>query len=111
MSEDKKQWVVIVNVKGWQSMWRPFVCELSRDRPKTIFTRAMYSGELRWHKDDIKYQIFDREAQAKNVMHASTQHAIHAHLKAIQAEKDARLTADEYVKDAVAGAAWKGGMK
>tara|TARA_R100001086_G_scaffold168619_1_gene91651 strand:+ start:425 stop:730 length:306 start_codon:yes stop_codon:yes gene_type:complete len=59
---------VIVRDQGWGSgMLRPFVAEVTRDRPKTLFTKSKY-GENRYAKDQHCYQLFDTEAEACEVL-------------------------------------------
>ena len=109
MSEDKKQWAVIVNVVGWQSMYRPFVCEMQKDCPKTLFTKMKNGYTRRWHKDDIRYQIFDSEAKAKSAIGQVAQHRIHEHKQDLDRVDKSKELADNGVKTAVQLSGWKGG--
>lgn len=69
-------YVVIVRMnKWWSGSWKPMVLPLSRDRPKTIWTTDRW-GEICHYKKNIRYKIFDCEADARAALPSSVSNAI-----------------------------------
>lgn len=58
--------VIIRTQSRFENRW-PMKAEVSRDRPKTLFTKCKY-GENCYYKDSIVYQIFETEAEADKLM-------------------------------------------
>lgn len=111
MSNNEKKWIVLVNIAGWSGKWRPFVKELSRDRPKTIFTKSSFGSESRYRKVDIKYQIFDSAVDACSAVDITTRMAIDRHTDDIHRTEASKKIADAAVQEAMKTPAWLGGLK
>ena len=99
---------LIVKTHGLSFERRPCVAEVSRDRPRTLFTRAR-CGENRHHKDGVRYRLFDTREEAEAALPQEVRDLLElekSHEEALRATQDHIRRA---VDGLVAGDDWSGG--
>lgn len=101
-------WALVVKTFGMSFERRPRIVELSRDRPKTLFTKTRY-GENRYHKNSIRYRLFNTKEEA----FAALPQVIRANLEYEESmEQELRRVQEALRKEIdnlIAGDDWSGG--
>lgn len=57
--------VIVERFEMWRDQWTPKVQEVTRDRPKTLFTRCGGFSENRYLKSRISYRLFGDQISAE----------------------------------------------
>lgn len=107
-------YVNLVETVGWyRGGWVPKLYELVKETDKTLVVKPLPDGDKtrwdrRYHKNKIRFQLFDTIEEAKAAMPDHIREGIVDHQEAMDAERDARNRIEEDVKEMVLGDEWMG---